>query len=194
MDNSGLRIEFDIRPEDYAAAAQTQSIGRYGRVMLLVVGLLILGVGLSELVITRDLSNLWMIFFGAFLALSRPLLTRLTWKRDKRLARHVVAEFSYTSAIFTTDNGHSEMKWSAFSNFIESDDYFFLYQSRYLCNFIPKRDISPTTLQQFKSLLESKGIQKRKSRSNVIRVLVFWLVIAISGILLWLAVSNGGSR
>lgn len=172
-----LKIECDIRPEDYGRACYAHlRRTRSARIVDISAGVVIAFGGVYLLTLGEWFGAV-AILFGALVVAGSGWLAALRFRRDKLLATHVTAEFAETGVSLAAPDGNSQLSWSAFVNFAETDEYLLLYRSRLLYHFFPKRCIPLPDQEALRRVFLAHSISPRRPGSMA-KVVIHWLVIA----------------
>lgn len=179
-----LHLEYDVHPEDYARACYAHlRRGRIDRIARVSAGVLIALVGVYVLWIGEWFGAVALLY-GGVIILGSGWLASWRFRRDKKLAMHFTVQFSPAQVLFVSEHGRSELNWSTFVNFAETAEFFLLYRSRLLYNFIPKRCLSVGDQDNLRQVLRSHGIVRRQPGSSA-KVILHWAVIITFALLLW---------
>ena len=132
-------------------------------------------------VLAYTLHSVWYLFRSSFSTLSvvRALLAFLAvltgsllyfykpganWANTEKFHQAYTLTKTSNDNLFSTPTVNSTLNWGIYSQFWESDDFYFLFQTKQTFTFLPKRAFaSPTEMAAFETLVgQNLGGTKRK--------------------------------
>jgi len=158
-----MKIVYRITEKDYMEAqdlfvANEPWYRRISRRLLPWLGGLMIAIQVVYLTTTSDnnpalvllglLVGLYLLYCG--FALRRYFRRR--YRTDKRYQHEFTAEVSEEGVKVQSENAQSQMKWSTFTRFLESDNIFMLFHAEWVFNIFPKRAFTPEETAEFREL------------------------------------------
>jgi|SRR6185295_8033690 hypothetical protein len=187
-----MRVTYKLSENDLLEAQ-----GKHGGVWtkaIRVWGLLLILAGLVSIASNaKQYANVILpILLGLFFLFGLRLLVRRSFRQDNRLQQPFEAAISQDGIDVSSPTGSSKYAWSAFTRYLESKNLFLVYQAPKVFNVFPKRAFAPGEEESFRNLLSERlgtaSVAHRKRISP--QTWIFLAVVAISGILLVMALHN----
>lgn len=113
-------------------------------------GVLIIRQGINTL--TLSLSFLIALFtlWALWLYFQNP---KSSYKKALRLTENYLFTFSQDKISFKSDKAAADFKWKSFKKLYETEDFFYLVQSKHSYSMLPKRAFaSPKDMEDFKKI------------------------------------------
>ncbi len=180
-----MQIKYRVTAADFAEASAkaVRPLQIFGG-LILVAGVLVVVTnphGVTESPIPIALA----LVFGLFLIFGWRIPVSRAYRADRRLQQEWSATIGEEGIELQGEAAKAEYSWRAFVRFVETKNLFVLYHSPRLYNAFPKRSFAPGEADAFRALAQQKVIPVPQKQPNVIKTIVFWLVIALSAVLLW---------
>lgn len=180
-----MRISFSLSEDEYIAAIKLDRLTRLSPLtktlhrLAMVLGFFLIGGGFFHLVVGPRPRYLYLsgpyrlttwaweiaVFVGLFLVctyfFSQSLAASKNYAEDDQIGQELVAEFSDSRIRIEAASGHTEILWTAFKTYIESELLFLIYFSKKRFLAFPKRAFAEDDLNQFRELLASKVTRAR---------------------------------
>lgn len=187
-----MRVAYKLSENDLIEA-QGKHGGAWSKALPVFGSLLILaGLGSIALDPKQNAGAIVPILVGLFFVFGLRLRIRQSFRQDNRLQQPFEAVVSQDGIDISSQTGSSKYEWSAFIRFAESKNLFLVYQAPKVFNVFPKRAFAPGEVESFRSLLSERigttSVALHKKIS--LRTWIFLAVVAITGILLVMAIHN----
>lgn len=185
-----MQIRYRITAADYneANSRLMRSAQIFGAVIILAGALV--GITNPQGVTQNPIPIIVAPVFGLFLIFGWRLSASRAYKADKRLQREYSATIGESIVEVECETGRTEYRWSSFVRFLETKNLFLLYQAPRVFNLFPKRSFSPGDAEAFRQLAKAKVVPAPQQQPNVVKTIVFWLVVILAAVLLWQVVKN----
>jgi len=154
-----MTIRYELQRQDVQAAVRSMTKGTWIRwVIFLVPGLMTVIVVVSSIMSgnwdgirqVAPVAVVVSIFFVGLVWLQPLLLAK------KFILRPVEWQLSPEGVRIITDVSTGDLRWQAFTKYVETDKVFLLYIQKGQAQFIPKRAIPPEELAQLRELLAAQ--------------------------------------
>jgi hypothetical protein len=124
---------------------------------------------------------------GIYLLFADRLSVYLACRRNPKLLGDRSVEFSDDGVTVTTADSESQMRWSNWNGWTETQNQLILWQGQNSGFPFPKRVFDSFQIEALKQLLVAKlgPARKPKASSSFIRVVIVWLIIVVVGVCLW---------
>ncbi len=187
-----MRVAYKLSENDLIEAQ-----GRHGGVWtkaIPIVGLLLILTGLGSIALNpkQNAGAILPILIGLWFLFGSRMSIRRSFRRDNRLQQQFEAVVSQDGIDISSPTGSSKYEWSAFTRYVESKNLFLVYQAPRVFNVFPKRAFAPGEEESFRGLLSERvGKTSVASPTKIsLRTWIFLAVVAVSGILLVMAIRN----
>jgi YcxB-like protein len=162
-----MRIVYRISEQDYVGACnllianQKPLYRRFSRRLMPWLGVSVLAMQALYLIVMPrpDLPFVALsCFIGLFLlycGFAPRRYFRRSYTKDQRFKHEFTAEISDAGVHIVTSFSESQMKWTSFIRFLESDAIFMVFIAEWNFLIFPKRAFASVEVDEFRSLLES---------------------------------------
>jgi hypothetical protein len=186
-----MRFAYQLSENDLMEAQVTHG-GLWARVTR-VFGVILILAGLGSIALNpkQNAGAVIPILVGLFFLFGLRLNIRRSFRQDNRLQQPFEAVVSRDGIDISSTTGSSKYAWNAFTSYVESKNLFLVYQAPKVFNVFPKRAFAPGEEESFRSMLTERVGTTPVAQSKIsLRIWVFLAVVAVTGILLIMAIHN----